>query len=173
MGEAQGEQIHEVERNLFGSLLQLGKILLRLFLERKGDGNVGDTHRDEEGIVRKLQSMRKEKVYFSIFGIVVIKRAYYWLKDKAGVCPLDAQLNLPQRRYSYILEEWAALMGVRGAYNKVAEVLSTILRIELWNRPVEEMMMKASEQIEEFYQEQPIPEAGSEGEILVATADGK
>jgi len=173
MGDAQGEQIHEVERNLFGSLLQLGKILLELFLERKGDGNVGATHRDEEGIVRKLQSMRKEKVYFSIFGIVVIKRAYYWLKDKAGVCPLDAQLNLPQKRYSYILEEWAALMGVRGAYNKVVEVLSTILRVELWTRPVEEMMMKASEQVEEFYQEQPIPEAGSEGEILVATADGK
>jgi hypothetical protein len=173
MGDAQGEQIHEVERNLFGSLLQLGKILLELFLERKGDGNVGATHRDEEGIERKLQSMRKEKVYFSVFGIVVIKRAYYWLKGKAGVCPLDAQLNLPQMRYSYILEEWAALMGVRGAYNKVVEVLSTILRIELWNRPVEEMMMRASEQVEEFYQEQPIPEAGSEGEILVATADGK
>jgi hypothetical protein len=160
--------------DLFGSGLSgLGKILLELFLERKGDGNVGATHRDEEGIVRKLQSMRKEKVYFSIFGIVVIKRAYYWLKDKAGVCPLDAQLNLPQKKYSYILEEWAALMGVRGAYNKVVEVLSTILRVELWSRPVEEMMMRASEQVEEFYQEQPIPEAGSEGEILVATADGK
>ncbi len=172
-GDAQGEQIHEVERNLFGSLLQLGKILLELFIERKGDGNVGATHRDEEGIERKLQSMRKEKVYFSIFGIVVIKRAYYWLKDKAGVCPLDAQLNLPQTRYSYILEEWAALLGVRGSYNKVVEVLSTILRVELWSRPVEEMMMRSSEQVEGFYQEQPIPQAGSEGEILVATADGK
>jgi hypothetical protein len=173
MGGAQREQIHEVERNLFVSLLQLGKVLLELFLERKGDGNVGAAHRDGEGIERKLQSMRKEKVYFSIFGIVVIKRAYYWLKDKAGVCPLDAQLNLPQTKYSYVLEEWAALMGVRGAYSKVVEVLSTILRVELWSRPVEEMMMRASEQVEEFYQEQPIPQAGSEGEILVATADGK
>lgn len=173
MGDAQGEQIHEVERNLFVSLLQLGKVLLELFIERKGDGNVGAAHRDGEGIERKLQSMRKEKVYFSIFGIVVIKRAYYWLKDKAGVCPLDAQLNLPQTKYSYVLEEWAALMGVRGAYSKVVEVLSTILRVELWSRPVEEMMMRASEQVEEFYQEQPIPEPESEGEILVATADGK
>jgi hypothetical protein len=173
IGDAQGEQIHKVERNLFISLLQLGKVLLELFLERKGDGNVGATHRDDEGIARKLQSMRKEKVYFSIFGIVLIKRAYYWLKGEAGVCPLDAQLNLPQTRYSYILEEWATLLGVRGAYSKVAEVLSTILGIDLWNRPVEEMMMRASGQVEEFYQEQAIPEEGSEGEILVATADGK
>jgi len=48
MEDAQNEQIHEVERNLFGSLLQLGNVLLELFLECKGDGNVGAMHRDIE-----------------------------------------------------------------------------------------------------------------------------
>lgn len=172
-GEAQNEQIHEVERSLFGMLLQLGKILLEAFLEHKGDGSVGETHTDEKGVIRKLQSKRKEKVYFSVFGVVVIMRAYYWMKDKGGICPLDAQINLPQMRYSYLLEEWATLLGVREAYNKVVEVLSTILRIELGNRPQEEMMGRASEQVEEFYQQQPVPEVKSEGEILVVAGDGK
>jgi len=86
---------------------------------------------------------------------------------------LDAELNLPANRYSYILNEWAMLLGVRGAYNKVIDVLRTIMRIDLWNRPIEDMMSKASEQVEEFYEEQPIIEERSEGEILVVAADGK
>jgi hypothetical protein len=172
-GDAQKEQIHEVERTLFGKLIQLGKTLLELFIERKGDGSVGKTHTDGEGVVRKLQTKRKEKIYFSIFGIVVIMRAYYWIKDKGGVIPLDAQLNLPQNRYSYILEEWSTLLGVRGAYNKVADLLSTILRIDLWNRPIEEMMGRASDEVEEYYQRHPVPDAESEGEILAIAADGK
>jgi hypothetical protein len=55
----------------------------------------------------------------------------------------------------------------------VAEVLSTILRIDLWNRPMEEMMTRASEQVEEYYQGRPVPEAESEAQILVIAADGK
>jgi hypothetical protein len=173
LGEAQSQQIHEVERSLFARLLVLGLLLLKLFLERKGDGNVGETHTDASAITRPLHKTKKEKTYFSIFGKVVIERAYYWLRGQGGLCPLDAQLNLPEESYSYLLGEWATLLGVREAYNKVTDIFKMILGIDLCNRPLEAMMRDASEQVEDFYEQQPAPAPETEGEILVVTADNK
>ncbi len=50
VGDAQEQKIHEVERSLFVRLLQLGLTLLRVFLASKGDGNVGESHTDKEGV---------------------------------------------------------------------------------------------------------------------------
>jgi hypothetical protein len=103
LNDAQNQQIHEVERGIFVSLVQLGLILIKLFLEAKGDGNMGETHTNAEGVTRPLHTTKKEKIYFSIFGKIVIERAYYWLKGKGGLCPLDEELNLPEDSYSYLL----------------------------------------------------------------------
>jgi len=172
-GDAQEQQIHEVERSLFVRLLQLGLTLLRVFLASKGDGDVGESHTDKQGVKRPRHSAKKEKTYFSIFGKVVIERAYYWLKGRGGLCPLDEQLNLPEDSYSYLLQEWALLLGVRKAYNKVTDLLKRILRIDLWSEPIKIMMKKSCENIDEFYEQQATPEEESEGELLVATVDCK
>ena len=172
-GKAQDEQIHEVERNIFVELLQLGLILLQVFLASKGDGNVGKTHTDGEGVIRPLHSTKKEKTYFSIFGKVVIERVYYWLKGQEGLCPLDAELNLPEDSYSYLLIEWATLLGVREAYNKVTEFFKEIFRLYLWTEPIKMTMFESSKDVDEFYEQQPAPAAESEEEILVATVDCK
>lgn len=172
-GEAQNQEIHEVEKGILRRLLELGLKLLIGYLKIKGDGNVGEIHTDNHGVTRPAHSTKKKMTYFSIFGKVVIERAYYWLKGQGGLCPLDAELNLPESSYSYALEEWATLLGARGAYNKVRDVFKTILQLDLWNEPVKAMMGNASEHAEKFYEQQPAPDLESEGPILVATVDGK
>jgi len=173
LGDAQEQQIHEVERTLFVRLLHLGLTLLLVFLSSKGDGNVGENHINEEGVIRPRHWTRKKKTYFSIFGKIIIERAYYWLKGQGGICPLDEQVNLPQGSYSYLLQESSLLLGARNAFNKVTDLLKKILRIDLWNEPIKIMMKQTSETIDPFYEQQPPVEEESEGEILVAAVDCK
>jgi len=171
--DAQNQQLHEVEKSIFARLVHLGLTLLNLFLAAKGDGNVGKTHTDTKGVTRTLHTSKKDKTYFSIFGKIVIKRAYYWIKGQGGLCPLDEKLNLPEDSYSYLLEEWTTLLGARQAYNKVGDLLKKILGVDIWNEPIKIMMSKAGEKIDEFYEEQSTPEAESEGEILAIAVDCK
>jgi len=108
--EALSLELHCVERELFRILLRLGRILLELFLRSVGTGHVGLTATMENGSVLRYRRGSPRK-YLSIFGEVTIVRAYY-LKDGAkGVFPLDAQLNLPKRKYSYLLQKWMTLWG--------------------------------------------------------------
>ena len=47
-----------------------------------------------------------ESPYFSIFGEVKIKRAGYSNGTEEYVYPLDARLNLPDKKFSYLLQKW-------------------------------------------------------------------
>ena len=105
-GEAQGLELHEVERGLFQRVLGLGLTLLRLFLAEKGTGRDGDEIPLDDGTVLPFRQNRKCD-YFSVFGKTDIDRAYYWRKGLEGHFPLDGELNLPERSYSYVLQELA------------------------------------------------------------------
>lgn len=171
-GEAQEQQLHEVERGIFRRLLLLGLKLLQLFFTVRGTGYRGKAIKNREGMRLGYHS-DKTRGYFSIFGKLNISRAYYWEKDKGGCCPLDGVLNLAENGYSYLLAEWADLLGVRGVYDKVTQTLEKLLRIKLWKRPVEELVRKASSGVNEYYKKAPVPSPKTEGDILVTSIDGK
>jgi len=42
----------------------------------------------------------------SVFGKLKVPRTCYRTEGMKGVMPLDAQANLPERCYSYLLQEW-------------------------------------------------------------------
>ncbi len=172
-GEAQQQSLHHVEKRLFAMILEFGLASLRAFLQKKGDGAVGSSHIDHEGTNRSRQSTNRDRDYFSIFGKLKINRAYYWAKGLGGVCPLDADLNLPEKSYSYLLEEWMLKLDVHCSYQKGVDIFYSMLGIKLCKDPVERMMADASESVPDFYESLPVPPAESEGEILVETVDCK
>jgi hypothetical protein len=172
-GDAQGEDLHAVERGIFVRLLALGLKLLRLFLAEKGRGRVaGGRVVTREGVELPYHST-KRATYFSIFGTLVIERAYYWDLGEEGVCPLDAVLNIPERRYSHLLQEWGALIGVGRAFEQVTKQIETWLRVKLWSQAVQLTMQDAAEDVDAFYKEKPAPATTTEAEFLVAELDGK
>ncbi len=172
-GQAQSEQLHGVERGIFRRLLQLGLLLLGAFLEKRGDGRMGDQIRTVDGRELKYHGSRTAE-YFSIFGKLTIRRAYYWAVGPGeGVCPLDALLNLPQRCYSYLLEDWATRLGVRGAFDKALDILEGILGLKLSKSSVEESVRDAADDVQGYYEQKAAPKPDQEGSIGVVTADGK
>ena len=171
-GDAQNQQLNEVEKGIFYALLKLGKTLLLLFFQQRGVGHKGKVHIDEEGIKRPYHSI-KHREYLSIFGRVSIPRACYWAKGRHEIYPLDAALNLPETEYSYVLQEWSSALGSEEPYEKAAHFLEMVLKMPLWGSTIETVMCKSCTHVQQFYKERQGPDAGTEKEIIVATGDGK
>jgi len=170
--EALTMELHAVEGELFRMLLRLGRILLELFLLSFGTGNVGQTVTTKSGLVLRYRRESPRR-YLSIFGEVTIVRAYYLEDGAKGVFPLEAQLNLPKRKYSYLLQKWMTLWGVKTTYEGAVETLKEFLGLDLAHRPIQRVAHDLTVAVNEFNDTLEIPEAGEEGPILIETLDGK
>lgn len=170
--KALGQEIHEVERSLYRMLLHLGKILLELFVLSVGTGKQGRTLVNQVGDLYNYAGTRERK-YLSIFGELTIVRAYYLKKGNSGLFPLDFQLNLPQRKYSYILQDWMSCEAVTKSYESVSGWVENRLYLNVAHRPVQRVVRDCMEGVDEFMDCLEVPPSDEEGSILVHSADGK
>lgn len=169
-GEALNQQLHEVEKKLFRLLLTLGLSLMKEVIARHNTGNVGSELTMGDGKVLPCRSL-KNRQYMSIFGFLEIARSYYWRKGREGCCPLDAKLNLPEREYSYLLNQWVQAGVVEESYEKATAGLSELLGLSIWNRGQQKVTLETSANVRSFYQDKEPPTPSTEGPILCATAD--
>lgn len=165
-------EIHSVEGELFRRLLKMGLVLLMLFLRSVGTGNVGPTITKEDGSVLRYRRTSPRK-YLSIFGEVEIARAYYLKDGGRGIFPLEAQLNLPKRMYSYLLQKWMTLWGVKTTYEGAVEFVEDFLGLDLAHRPIQRVARDLTPVVDDLIDSLEEPKAEEEGPILIETLDGK
>jgi hypothetical protein len=170
--EALTWELHNVEGELFRRLLKMGRVFLMLFLRSVGTGYVGRTVTRQDGSVLSYRRTSFRK-YLSIFGEVVIPRAYYLKDGEAGVFPLEARLNLPKRMYSYLLQKWMTLWGVKTTYEAAVETVKEFLGLDLAHRPIQRVARDLTPVVNEFSDSSAAPEAEKEGPILIQSLDGK
>ena len=171
-GEAVGQEMHVVELRIFRDLLGLGRVLLELFLQTVGTGYVGDTLTRSDGIVmRYLRDSSRQ--YLSVFGKIVINRAYYLGNEGKGAFPLDARLNLPERLYSYLLQKWMTLCAVRVTYKEASCWMAEFLGLKLAHRPIERVAQDLTPAATEFTDLVETPDESEEGPILIESLDRK
>lgn len=172
IGPAQGMEIGEVERGLLKLVMRVGREALVSYLEEKGTGRQGNEIVAASG--ERIPYVRDRKcLYRSIFGPLGIKRAYYHATGSPGVFPLDADINLPDKGYSYLLQEFSSKLAVNGSYEKSCEVLGDIFPLKLPIRSLEQIVGDAREDVARYYDQKPTPEASEEAVIAVATIDRK
>jgi hypothetical protein len=171
----EGWRIDQAERSVMGELLQVGHSLLSAFVAGHGDGDAGETTTTPEGeTVRRLVELH-ERRYVSIFGELAIRRVVYGSREgqKIVAAPLDARLGLPAGDFSYVLEDWAQRFGVQDSFAEAGRSLACFLGLHLHSRTLEHMNRELADWTICFRDEQPMPPAREEGELLVVTADGK
>lgn len=169
---AMGLEIHEVEDGIYRRVLRLGRILLELFVLATGTGNIGEALIGDDGTVYRYLRDSGCK-YLSIFGEITIVRAYYGNKGREGLFPLDARLNLPERKYSYLLQDWMASKAVETSYERAAAWVNRQLHLEVAHRPIERIVRDCTVSVEEFMGSLPPPPEETEGTIVVHTVDCK
>jgi hypothetical protein len=171
----EGTAAHEVEKGVWTRVLAIGREAMGHFFEMQGDGDVGESIEVPDGRELKRLPEPHRRTYQSIFGPFTLLRQVYGTREGQRIefVPLDARLELPEGEYSYVLQDWAGGLCVEHAFGRTAETLREILGLPLAVDSLERMTRKMSESVEAFRNSLEKPPAEEEGEILVATADGK
>lgn len=172
-GDAMALPLHEAEEGLFRRLMCLGRELLKETIAKHGTGQTDKPVLLDNGERLPYQNL-KDRKYLSIFGKVTIVRAYYWKEGASrGVCPLDQKLNLPARRYSYLLDRWTQSSVAEATYDESTGGISDLLGVAVWKRGQELVARDVTQDVDAFYRDKPAPAPETEGSVLCATADCK
>jgi hypothetical protein len=171
-GVGQEMEIGEVERRLLGMVMEVGREALMEFLEAKGRGYQGRKLINAHG-VRLAYVRDRSCAYRSVFGRIDVNRAYYQAKGEDGVFPLDGMLNLPDRGYSYLMQEIASKLAMNASYEKACEVFTDIFPIDLPIRSLERVVGETCEDAARYYEAKSPPDPPDEAVVTVATIDKK
>jgi hypothetical protein len=148
--------------------------LFSTFFKIQGDGFVGDhLTLPIAGTVKRLPD--RTRSYHSLFGKFTLKRAVYGTrKGQPAVCiPLDTRLQLPEEEYSYPLQELTQHLTTEVSYTTAQTLLNKLLNLSVTVDSMERINQHAGEMMPAFREAQTAPEAATEDELLVVTADGK
>jgi hypothetical protein len=170
----EGSTAHEVESGLWRRMLQLGHNVFQAWLDLFGDGDAGERIVLEDGReVRRLGDLHRREIR-NVFGLFELMRAVYGTREgqKIEAVPLDARLQLPQGKHSYLLQDWDQELVVDRPFAAVSRTLARMLGFTQSVHTLEREQREMATAVAAFWQERPIPPS-EEGQLLVCTADGK
>jgi len=170
-----GSSLDDVERGVLDRLLKMGQAAVDLFLKAQGNGDLGDSVTTEEGTVLHRSPTVVERPLRTIYGEHAFNAYVYsqGSKKKIELRPIDARLNLPDSKASYLLQEFSQLFCVEKAFGVGARQFEAVFQQTLSVDSLEDINRAMGEQAGRFLDSLPLPPAAEEGAIMVTTADGK
>ena len=174
-GVQNGSSLDEIERGVLGKVLDMGCAAVDLFLAAQGDGDLGDRVAVEDGRTLYRSASVEQRPLRTIFGEHTVAAYVYSAgsKRKIELRPIDARINLPEGKASYLLQEFSQLFCVEKAFAVGARQFETVFRQKLSVDVLEDINRGMGEQADRFLEDLPLPPPAQEGAIVVATADGK
>jgi len=172
-GKAERLEAHEMERGIFSRMLALGLTLMKLYFARRGTGDVGAAIIETGGKVLKRSKGLFERAYFSIFGKLEVPRTRYRERAGESTFPLDRQVNLPERCYSYVLQQMTNRLDADMPFREGSKYLEEFFGLEISESVLIDLAGDAAKDYDPFYEARNPPEPKSEGEIQVVSFDGK
>ncbi len=173
VGAVGQEAIHEVEKHLFRQLQQLGRGLLEAFVAHSGTGyEAGNPPVSEEGVAMEYKET-PESPYVSIFGEIRIARAAYAHPTGGRVYPLDAQLNLPDHKYSYLLLKWLQASSADQDDRKAVDHFNELFDFSFFPDLPQRQGRPVAAYVESFYEQVDPPSPNQEGSHIALSADCK
>jgi len=168
-----------VEKELFVGGMEVLRHMLAENFNARGLGDVGRAlvrPRDEDAEAVVLSHRRRhERNYESIFGTIRSERLGYSAPGQSSIHPLDEMLNLPGRKYSYVLQERGARRCGRGPFDEALDELERTTAGHVPKRQLEKVAVDAAQDFTAFYERRSTADLPLEdsGPILVAGIDCK
>ncbi len=172
---AAGDSLYETEKSVLAKILKMGHLAIDRFLQGQGDGDLGLTAQTADGVELYRSNTPQKRPLRTVFGEHVF-HAYVYTpgpKQKIALRPIDARLNLPAGKYSYLLEEFSQYFCVEQAFGQATDAFHTVLGQQLSMDTLERTNQRVGQQADEYLHALPTPPVKEEGALLVATADGK
>jgi hypothetical protein len=166
-------EAHEAEKGIFKRLLPIGLAAMKLYFAQRGTGDMGPAITRADGVMLPRENTLRGRDYFSLFGKFKVARTCYRTPGEPGIFPLDAQVNFPERCYSYFLQEWMTLFEVEHPFQESASWFEQLFALEVAESVLREVAQEAPVDYEDFYAQRPVSPAASAGALLVVSFDGK
>lgn len=198
--ETAGASEAQVEEQLEQRGRELLRSLLQAHLQQRGVGDVGPALRvfavpdapdgspetspemppvaadpptpPAEGI-RHAEKRSHDRALHTIFGEVTVERIGYAATAQASVHPLDEQLHLPKRCFSYPLQERLVRFTVQGPFAEAVDNVHRDTGVKLSKRSAEQIVQEAAADFAAFYQQQQHPTPPQSGVIVATGIDCK
>jgi len=164
-------EAHQMEQNIFHGVMELGRTLMDYSfatMESKDSGqkiSCGDVALKHHG--------QRTRDYYSIFGKIRIARSCYWEKGSQLQFPLDKQCNLPANSFSYFLQEIVNSICITDSFSESKKKLKRFFNLTIHEQQLEQLNRKSITDYDQYYEQKPVPDKDTEGEIQVLSFDGK
>ena len=170
-----GKPLYEIERGVLDQVLRMGRRALDGVFQLQGDGDLGPTCSPAEGVTLRRSETPQPRRVRTIFGEHSFSQFVYSRGAHRAIelRPIDARLALAPRIGSYLLEEFSQLFCVEAAFGTAAENFATVFRQELSVDTLEAISQQMGGAAKAYADELPVPPLAEEGDLLVATMDGK
>jgi hypothetical protein len=165
----------ELERELEKKGRELMRKLLQEHLDNRSPGQCDDPPVEgADGVVRSRVRLQQRELE-TVFGTVSVERAGYGQQGVKSLHPLDAELNLPDERYSLEMRRRVAEEAAKSFFDETLESIAKNTGGHVPKRQVEELVMRAAQDFDAFYQtRQALPgEDQGVGSVLAISVDGK
>jgi len=164
----------ELERELEKKGRELMRILLQEHLDNRSPGQCEQPVTDSDGIDRSRVRLQERKLE-TVFGTVSVERAGYGKKGSESLHPLDAELNLPDERYSLEMRRRVAEEAAKSSFDETLESIGKTTGGHVPKRQIEQLVMRAAQDFDAFYEMRQGQAAVSEQSesIMVMSVDGK
>jgi hypothetical protein len=164
---------HDAEQGLFTRLLPIGLAAMKLYFAPRGTGDVGPAITRADGVRLLQEQALRGRDDFSLVGKFAVARSCDRPPGAPGICPLDAQVNLPARCDSYVLQEWMTVFAVEHPFTDRAGLCAPLCDLDVAERVVMAVAQEAPENDADVYAQRPVPPEETAGALLVGSFDGK
>lgn len=167
--------LHEIEAEVWRSVLHLGHAALQLLFSLLGSGDQGPTLDLPDGSSLERLDQTHPRRYVSVFGEFHLQRTAYGSREgqKIECVPLDNRLQLPDSDFSYLLQDWGQDLCTENAFGQVQRLFDRMLHQKLPVGSLEHGNRQMAQRVQQYRENRPMPQPEDEGELLVLSADGK
>jgi hypothetical protein len=164
----------ELERELDKQGRELMRKLLQEHLDLRGLCRCRQVVRGVDGVERS-QVRTHDRNLETVFGTVSVERAGYGQKGVNSLHPLDAELNLPNEKYSLELRRRVAEQAAKNSFDETKRFISEYTGGKIHKRQLEELVHRAAQDFDDFYETRHDTALTDQkaGSLLVASVDGK
>jgi hypothetical protein len=171
----QGSSFDSAERTVWAMVRQAGFRAMELLIRLQGQGDLGEEVATSGGKTLYRSSEPAGTTVRSIFGTHEFEQYTYspGKNKKIELRPVSARMQLPENRWSFLLQEFSQMFCVDQAFNQSADNLETVLAAKFSVDTLEQTTQRIGQEADAFLDELPTPNKEDEAAILVASADCK
>jgi hypothetical protein len=170
--EVVGMRHSDLERELEARGRELMRTVFQELLDLRSSAQAREPVRAADGFPRTRKRLQ-ERDLESVFGTVQVTRVGYGAAGKESLHPLDAELNLPERRYSHELERRLAEEVAKTSFEEALGSVEKRTGELVPKRQVEELARRVAHDFDAFYVQREAEAPAASGSLVVTTLDGK